>query len=182
MQFLSSERIPPAADIREVAREIQLTPSERKTIEAAIARLRAVGDIAGQHCKATLQSALWAASAEFEKEPTAKTAAAVAQAAAILHASEIVDGAFSASTTTIRTAVSKSLEPVATALLDRAASVMAEQLAKIQASLDSAPQLRAEARIFGAKVSAADDLVASQGEMLKADPLSWLLQEIAIEL
>jgi len=191
MQIIGTERITPAADIREHIRELALLPTERKAITAAQNKLATINTIAHQHegrssaerhgRQSPLQLALWRAGEAFEIEPNETTAAAVASAAVILEASDAVHSAFAEIAFNVRNAISKSLLPVATAMIDRAEAVMAKQMAEAQATLDKAPGLQNESRIFARKVEAAGELVASQRLLAAEDPLSYLLQEIGIE-
>jgi hypothetical protein len=98
------------------------------------------------------------------------------------NASDQIDAAFSSAAGNVRSAVSKSLEAVACALLDRAVLKMNSDLESIFTVLSGTSQLAAEARIFRAKMDAANALVDSQRLMLAADPLTWLTQEIVIQL
>jgi hypothetical protein len=191
MQIIGTERITPASDIREHIRELALLPTERKAISAAQSKLATINTIAHQHegrslaerhgRQSPLQLALWRAGEQFEIEPTEATAAAVAQAAVIWEASDAVHAAFSEIAFNVRNAISKTLLPVATAMIDRAEKLMNEQLEKSQAVLDAAPGLQNEARIFAAKAQAAGELVASQRQLASEDPLAWITIEIGVE-
>jgi hypothetical protein len=192
MQIIGTERINPAADIREHIRELPLLQAERKAITAAQSKLATVNTVAYQHegkdhaarhgRQSPLELALWRAGEAFENDPSETTAAAVAQAAVVWSASDAVHSAFAEIAHNTRNAVSASLLPVATAMIDRAEKLMNEQLEKSQAVLDAALGLQNEARIFARKVEAAHELVASQRQLASEDPLAWILQEIGIEL
>lgn len=192
MQIVSSERIQPAADIREVARETPLLPAESKAIKAALAKLQIIGEITGRYAGKTdseragttspLHAAIWQAGEKFTANPSEETAAAVAHASIVWHASDVVAAHFSHYAAQARTAISAGLQPTAAALLDRAAEAMHERLDAAMAILDGAPALAKEAAVFRAKVQAAAELVAAQREQLASDPLRWLLNEIGIEI
>ena len=192
MNIISSERIQPAADIREVARETPLLPAESKAIKAALAKLQIIGEITGRYAGKTdseragttspLHAATWEAGAKFTANPSEETAASVASASIAWACSDTISDHVTHYSEQARAAISAGLQPIAAALLERAEQAMAERLKAAQAVLDGAPSLEREARAFAAKCEAAKQLVASQREMLASDPLRWLMNEIAIEI
>ena len=192
MNIISSERIQPAADIREIARETPLLPAESKAIKAALARLQTIGAITGHYSgksdseragtTSPLHAATWEAGAKFTANPSEETAASVASASIAWACSDTISDHVTHYSEQARAAISAGLQPIAAALLERAAAAMDERLGAAQGVLDGAPTLAKEAATFAAKVQAAMALVVSQREMLAADPLRWLLNEIGIEL
>ena len=192
MTITSTERITPAADLAEIIRQTPLLPAERKAIHTAQAKLATAGEVAGRFAGKTaserigttspLQRALWEACDRFTADPTEATAEAVATAAARWHASDCINEHFSHAYENARAAVSTSLQPVAEALLARAAETMEKELAGTQAALDGAPSLAAESAAFSARAAAARQQVEGQRVELARDPLRWMLTEIAIEL
>jgi len=192
MQFIGTERITPASDIRGHLRELPLLPTEKKAIAAAQAKLATINTVAYQHegkdhaarhgRQSPLELALWRAGVAFENDPNETTAAAVAQAAVVWQNSDAVHSAFVEIAFNVRNAISKSLLPVAIGMIDRAEAVMAKQLGEAQAVLDSSPGLQNEARIFAAKAQAAHELVASQRLLASEDPLAYITQEIGVEV
>jgi hypothetical protein len=192
MTIVSTARIEPAADLADIIRATALLPAERKAIHAAQEKLRVTGELASRFAgkaaserigqTSSLQRALWDACDRFAATPSEAAAEALAQAAARWHASDVIDQHFSHAYENARAAISKSLEPVATALLERAAATMESQLATTQSALDGSPSLAAEARNFAARAEAARAQVAGQREALAKNPMYWLLTEIATEL
>jgi hypothetical protein len=192
MNWISTERTTPAADICEIIRATPLLPAERKAILAAQAKLRSAGELASRFAgkaaseragkTSPLQQKLWDACDAFTAEPSEATAEAVAEAAARWNASDVICEHFSHSSENARSAISKSLHPVADALLTRAAESMEAQMGEAQKALAAAPSLQKEAAAFAAKVEAARQGVENQRAELAKNPLYWLLSEICIEL
>ena len=192
MNIISPERIQPAADIREVARETPLLPAEKKAISTALAKLQTIATIGSRYggktaCERSgeisqLHKAVWQAGEAFAADPSEENAASVASASIAWACSDTVSDHLQHYSEQARAAISAGLQPIAAALLERAEQAMAERLKAAQAVLDGAPSLEREARAFAAKCEAAKQLVASQREMLASDPLRWLMNEIAIEI
>lgn len=192
MNIISPERIQPAADIREVARETPLLPAEKKAISTALAKLQTIATIGSRYggktaCERSgeisqLHKAVWQAGEAFAADPSEENAASVADASIMWACSDVVADHLEHYAREARAAISAGLLPIASALLDRAAEAMHERLKAAQAVLDSAPGLEREALAFGAKCEAAKQLVAAQREMLASDPLRWLMNEVGIEI
>jgi hypothetical protein len=188
MNLISSARVEPACDIRQILRDMELTPSEKKKLGAIRGRLATAHEIAGAYRSkesaqrlsqpSPLENALHAAVAAFVNDPAQEAAEAVAKAVVMLAAAPTIEVNLASAAAQIEAAASGELNQLIDGLFDRAQGIMNEQLGAAQTAMDAAPSLHAEARVFRERVVAAEELAKALRAESRTSPLRWLQWEI----
>ena len=190
MQNVSTATIAPAADIREIIREMKLTTTESRAITLAREKIKTAADLGAEYSSPAtcdrqnrpcpLLLASWDAGAAFVAEPSTQTAEALVSAVVKLGAAPAIESAIAGAIEQISKAADQSLVGTINSIFDRAEVQLKDQLETAQNVLDSAPGLQAEARLFRSKAAAA----IQQAKDLRADavtqPLRFLGWEIGI--
>jgi hypothetical protein len=188
MTIISSAKVEPACDIRQILRDMELTPSETKKLAAIRARLATAHEIAGAYRSkesaqrlsqpSPLENALHAAVAAFVNDPAQEAAEAVARAVITLAAAPTIEYNLASAAAQIEAAATGELNELIGGLFDRAEEIMGKQLDAAQQAMDAAPSLHAEAAIFRQRVVAAVENSKALRAESQNHPLRWLEWEI----
>jgi hypothetical protein len=188
MTIISSAKVEPACDIRQILRDMPLTPSETKKLAAIRGRLATAHEIAGNFRSkesaqrlsqpSPLEDALNAAVAAFVNDPAQDAAQAVARAVVMLANAPQIEANLTAAAQQIEAAATGELNELIGGLFDRAGEIMGKQLDAAQQAMDAAPSLHAEAAIFRQRVAAAVENSKALRAESRTSPLRWLQWEI----
>jgi hypothetical protein len=189
MNWKTTATTPAAADVREKARELNLTAAEQKTLAAVREKFGTAGkfhaaaippaEASRRGVPCPLQARLDAAAEAFAAAPSEKTAAEIERVGAAVAGAETIWKTYSDAETHLRLEAADTLRPVALALLERAAAALAVDLETARTALAAAPGLAPELAAFDARVARANEITAEQRAIAERSPLEWLTVELA---
>jgi aspartate aminotransferase-like enzyme len=180
----------PAAltDVRQVARDIGLQPAEKKAVSAARATLEKIAESGKEFSTRTcptgheyLRQRMWDMGKQFTASPSPESAEKFAISIALFQNMNAIANEMANAFYNAQDEISRGLQPVVEALLDRVEKNMGEHFATAREALAAVPALADELRHFDARADRTRADLAACREEAKRDALGFIVSDLGIE-